>query len=409
MLFVVHPMKGFLFFIVIWLCAAEPYFSVSVRVPVPDSVLQRIRNTDPTNFIDVSHIDFSYPMEQHLTVFLLRTLEYRDRCLFFLRNAEIFDYFVEQSFEHEFQSVPWFKDRIDQVNLPLNNVYRSIGTGSGVDIYVVDSGINIHHDEFGDRVTRVWRVAGEPETPCGMHGTWVASIAAGATVGIASTARIRDIRVARNSLGCSFFTSDAINGLISGINDAQVQMQNNITRPKVINLSWIGPANSIIDTLVGIMYDMGFVVVAAAGNSGSDMTCALSPARANKVISVGATTQTDRVATFSNYGNCVDIFAPGVGIVGAMHDMNSGFIIEDGTSGSAPIVSGIAAVLYSREDFTTSDQVTDLLRSISAWGVISDLDLQSPNRLANFGSIASLEYPDPVEYAGNKASLKRIF
>ena len=402
-------MKKLLFFAILWLCSAEPYFSISVQVAIPDATLQRIQTTDPDNFIEVSHLDLTYPIVQHLTILLIRTVEYRDTCLFFLRNAEIFDYQVEQSFQHDFASVPWFKDRIDQPTLPLDGLYHSIGMGEGVDLIVVDSGINRNHDEFVGRVTQLWRVPGEPETPCGMHGSWVASIAAGSTIGIASRSRIFDIRVARNSLGCSFFTSDAINGLLAAINNLEVTSWGNVTRPSVINLSWIGPGNSIIDTLTGILFDMGVVVVAAAGNSHSSLEpCAYSPSRGNKVVSVGATTQSDRVASFSNYGNCVDIFAPGVGIVGAVHDMDSGFIVEDGTSASAPIVSGIAAVLYSRENFDQAAQVTDLMRHLSVWGVIKDLDLQSPNRLANFYPIVEAEHPVATP-SPNGASLKSVF
>lgn len=402
-------MQKLLFFAILWLCSAEPYFSISVRVPIPESVMHRIENTEPGNFIESSRLDITYPIVQHLTVLLVRTQEYRDRCLFYLRNADIFDYQVEQSFQHDFASVPWFKDRVDQPTLPLDGLYHSIGTGAGVDVWIVDSGINRFHDEFGGRVTQVWRVPGELESPCGMHGTWVASIAAGATVGIASTANIFDVRVARNSLNCAFFTSDAINGLIAVINSAEVTTWGNATRPSVINLSWIGPGNSIIDTLTGILFDMGFVVVAAAGNSGSSLEpCAYSPSRASKVISVGATTQSDRVAGFSNYGSCVDIFAPGVAIAGAVHDMNAGFIVEDGTSASAPIVSGIAAVLYSREDFDQARQVTELIRLISVYDVIVDLDLQSPNVLASFYPIVQAEHV-AASPASNSASLKSCF
>jgi len=398
-----------LLFCFVLLCRAEPYFSVSVRTEVPEAVLNRIRTTEPDNFIDVTHLDISYPIYQHLTILLLRTVEYRDRCLFFLRNAEIFDYIVEQSFQHDFTSVPWFKDRIDQAALPLDHQYHSVGTGAGVDLYIVDSGINLFHSEFGGRVTRAWRVAGEVEEPCGMHGTWVASIAAGATVGIASTANIFDVRVARNSLGCSFFTSDAINALAYIASNAQVSSWGNITRPGVINLSWIGPGNSIIDMLTGILFDMGFVVVAAAGNSRSNIEpCAYSPARANKVICVGASTQNDRIATFSNFGNCVDIFAPGVDIAGAVHDMNQGFVIEDGTSASAPIVSGIAAVLYSREDFDQASQVTELIREISAYGVLRDIDAQSPNLLVSIYPMVTAIL-QPADSPPNSGSLKRLF
>lgn len=403
-------MRLLLFLSFVLLACAEPYFSVSVRTTIPEDVLARIRNTEPGNFIDVTHVEISYPIYQHLTILLLRTVEYRDRCLFFLRNAEIFDYTVEQSFQHDFASVPWFKDRIDQPALPLDRQYHSVGTGAGVDVYIVDSGINMFHEEFGDRVTRAWRVAGEPEGPCGMHGTWVASIAAGATVGIASTANIFDVRVARNSLGCSFFTSDAINALAYIASNAQVTGWGNITRPGVINLSWIGPGNSIIDTLTSILYDMGFVVVAAAGNGRSNVEpCAYSPARGDKVLSVGASTQSDRIATFSNYGNCVDIFAPGVAISGAVHDMEQGFIVEDGTSASAPIVSGIAAVLYSREDFNEAAQVLHLMLQVSVYGAMQNLDAGSPNRLANLYTLVRAGATSTPSPAPNCGKINKVF
>lgn len=387
---------------------AEPYFSISVRVTIPSHVMHRIQTTEPDNFIETTEVIVNYPFYQHLTILLIRTVEYRDRCLFFLRNAEIFDYSVEQSLQHEFAAIPWSKDRIDQAALPLDQRYYSVGEGAGVDLYIVDSGINYYHEELSGRVTRAWRISGQSEAPCGSHGSWVASIAAGASVGVASAANIYDVRVARDSLNCAFFTSDAINALSWIASNAAVSSWGNITRPGVINLSWIGPGNSIIDALVEILFDMGFVVVAAAGNSASSVEpCAYSPARSGKAICVGATTRTDRVASFSNYGSCVDIFAPGKDIMGAVHNLPSGYIVQDGTSASAPIVAGIAAVLYAREDFSTALQVTELMRHISAWGVIQDLDLQSPNRLANFYPLVNVEQIENAPL--NTAILKRIF
>lgn len=396
--------------ILLWLACvrAEPYFSISVRAVVPDSVMHRIRTTETENFIETTEMVVNYPVYQHLTILLIRTVEYRDRCLFFLRNAEIFDYSVEQSLQHEFATVPWSKDRIDQAALPLDQRYYSVGEGAGVDLYIVDSGINFYHEEFSGRVIRAWRISGESESPCGSHGSWVASIAGGASVGVASLANIYDVRVARDSLNCAFFTSDAINALAWIASNAAVSSWGNITRPGVINLSWIGPGNSIIDYLVEVLFDMGFVVVGAAGNSASNVEpCAYSPARAGKIICVGATTRTDHVATFSNYGSCVDIFAPGKDIMGAVHNLPNGFIVQDGTSASAPIVAGIAAVLYAREDFDSALQVTEMLRYIAAYGVIQDLDLQSPNRLANFYPLVAAE--NIASSPPNSARIKTVF
>jgi hypothetical protein len=389
------------------LTRAEPYFSISVRATIPTDVMHRIQTTESSNFIETTEVVVNYPFYQHLTILLVRTVEYRDRCLFFLRNAEIYDYSVEQSLQHDFASLPWSKDRIDQAALPLNQRYYSVGEGAGVDIYIVDSGVNYYHSELSGRVVRAWRIPGQSESPCGSHGSWVASIAAGATVGVASAATIYDVRVARDSLECAFFTSDAINALAWIASNAAVSSWGNITRPGVINLSWIGPGNSIIDSLVEILFDMGFVVVAAAGNSASAIEpCAYSPARSVKAICVGATTRTDHVATFSNYGSCVDIFAPGKDIIGAVHSLPTGFIVQDGTSASAPIVAGIAAVLYARENFDSALQVTELMRHVSAWGVIQNLDLQSPNRLANFYALVNAEQ---MEAFSNTAQLKSVF
>lgn len=374
--------------------AQDSYFSISVNSAVPVVALNRIAYTQPENYKGVEHLEIYYPVYQHFTIFLIKTVAYRDMCLFFLRNAEVYSYVVEESLQHEYTSTLWYKDRMDQKELPLDHsAFHQIGLGSGVRIFVVDSGVNGDHMEFNGRVTHAWRVPGQPDSPCGIHGTWVASLAAGETTGIAPNAEIISIRVARDEIGCAFYTSDAIAGLASIINFVQstTTTMGNISQPGVINLSWIGAGNSIIDTLVTVLYDMGFVVVAAAGNSGSSLEpCAYSPARAGKAITVGATDRNDKRAGFSNYGSCVDIFAPGVDLTGASATMNTGYIVDSGTSGSAPLVAGLAAVIYSREDYTSAEQVTDLLRVIAAYDVIVDLDNQSPNRLINFYPLVQL-------------------
>jgi subtilisin family serine protease len=323
-----------------------------------------------------------------IVVILVKSKESVDGVLASLRRAGHYQYVVEYSRQHSLSTVPWQLDRLDQPTLPLDNSYTSIGTGVGTHIYIVDSGIRETHVEFSGRVVQDFVVSGETFTPCNFHASWVASLAAGVVNGPASTATIHDLHVARAALTCGFYTSDGI--------DALSWIFDNGILPGVINLSWQGTGDStIMDGIIQQLFEAGFVVIAAAGNANSaTAACLNSPASAAFAISVGATDITDTIASFSNYGQCVDLLSPGVNVGGADYSSDTAYLVASGTSGSAPVISGVAAVYYSLFHYTTALQVTNKIRSSSVYGQINGVSITaSNNRLVSLFFFASASPP----------------
>jgi hypothetical protein len=336
----------------------------------------------------------------HHVLILVKTAESKTEVLRQLRLAGILTYKVEYSVQHSF-AVTWDLDRIDQPILPLDNSYTSVGTAPGTHLYIVDTGIRSTHEQFSGRVIREFSVADEPLDYCDNHGSWVAALAAGTTTGTATSAIIHDLKVSRQSLDCSFYTSDGI--------DALAWLLANGTLPGVINLSWQGPGNSIIDALIDDLFTAGFVVVTAAGNAGSSLAaCTNSPARAGSALTVGATTSGDYRSAWSNYGSCVDIYAPGSSVIGAGIDNDYGLTSLSGTSGSSPIVAGIAAVYYAKFGYTTATEVTNKLRDTAVYGVIKNLPVNSGNRFVNINSVIPPP-PSPPPHHVNFASSLAVF
>jgi len=289
------------------------------------------------------------------------------------------------------QSLPhWGLDRIDERDRPLNNHYTYNTTGSGVNIYVIDTGINADADLGARKVDAFSTVLvnGIPQfNDCNGHGTAVAKLAGGTVAGVAKGARLHAVRVgsicpsectpptgtgqpkdppAFAPGSCSF----TIENVIAGIN----WVTGNRVRPAVANLSLGGPVTPAVDSAIVAMHNAGVVVVAAAGNSGID-ACGVSPARVAQAITVGASDINDarsvwNSAASSNIGACLDVFAPGSNV--------NGF---NGTSGSAPIVAGAAALYLQTNAGASPATVASSIVNNATTNRLSNAGAGSPNRL----------------------------
>ncbi|HEY0020847.1 MAG TPA: S8 family serine peptidase [Longimicrobium sp.] len=260
----------------------------------------------------------------------------------------------------------WGLDRVDQLDRPLNGTYGYQSTGRGVNVYVIDSGIETAHAEFGGRARVGMDVNGGTGQDCHGHGTHVAGTIGGRVYGVAKAANLVAVRV-------SSCKDDLTR---SGVVKAVEWVTLNYRRPAVVNMSlsftyqwWIGDAvgeavqNSI---RAGVSY-----VVAAGNNDGAD-ACERTPARVPDAITVGATTAGDARADFSNQGSCIDIFAPGVGIASAGLSGGMG-VLKSGTSMAAPHVTGTVALYLERDPSATPGIVRDVLLKNSTVGRLTNL------------------------------------
>ncbi|MEJ7566614.1 S8 family peptidase [Acinetobacter baumannii] len=270
------------------------------------------------------------------------------------------------------QSNPdWGLDRIDQKALPLNSTYSYLQTGSGTTAYIVDTGILSSHQEFSGRVLSGYTAIsdGNGTTDCNGHGTHVAGTVGGTTYGVAKNVNLVPIRI----LGCD--GSGASSNVIAGLD----WILKNGKKPAVVNMSLGGEANASLDSAVENLFNNGYVMVVAAGNSNTDV-CSSSPARVSKAITVAATDSTDTRASYSNYGSCVDIFAPGSQINSSWIGSNTATKVLNGTSMATPHVVGVVAEMLQSTPTATPQTISTNLLNQASNNVVKNPS-GSPNRL----------------------------
>lgn len=278
----------------------------------------------------------------------------------------------------DYATTEWNLDRVDQHNLPLNGDFSPVfGFGNGVNAYIVDSGVRITHTQFQGRAHYGWDFVDNDAVAddCLGHGTHVAGTVAGVNTGSARFANVIAVRV----LDCNG------NGTQTQVVDGLNWVRTHAVHPAVVNIS-IGFAggNAAVDNAVNALITSGVTVVTSAGNDGVN-ACSQSPARAPAAMTVGWSNQNDARNGSSNFGPCLDLFAPGNQVVSTCRTSDTATCTMSGTSMASPIVAGVAADYLRSFPAATPNDVMTWIRGRTTNGVITGAGSGSPNKLLYVG------------------------
>ncbi len=273
----------------------------------------------------------------------------------------------------------WGLDRIDQRNLPLNNSFTYANDGAGVHEYTIDTGILLTHNDFTGRVGNGFDAitSGGTANDCNGHGTHVTGTAAGTTYGIAKKATVHPVRVL-NCAGSGTFAQ-----VINGMNWVTA----NRIQPAVANMSLGGSKDVATNLAADSMVRKGNVALAVASGNNSANACNSSPASAPLPLTVNATTIADARASFSNFGTCTDLFAPGVNITSDWIGGNNATNTISGTSMATPHVTGALALYRAANPSSTAEQIFTMLLADATPNVVTNPGTGSPNKLLYIGNI----------------------
>jgi len=269
---------------------------------------------------------------------------------------------------------PWGLDRIDQGALPLSGTYTYTSTGAGVNAYIIDTGIWTLHPEFGGRANNVFDAYGATGEDCNGHGTHVAGTIGSATYGVAKGVSLHGVRV----LSCVGL------GLNSDVIAGVDWVTANHVNPAVANMSLGGGKSAALDQAVTSLWNSGVFLAVAAGNDNVD-ACTESPSGAPSVFTVAASTKTDAKASYSNWGTCVEVYAPGSAIVSTY--LAGTTMSLSGTSMATPHVVGVGALYKATFGDQPSASVANWITSNSTAGAITGNVSGTPNRLLFKGTL----------------------
>jgi subtilisin family serine protease len=257
----------------------------------------------------------------------------------------------------------WGLDRIDQAPLPLNNTYTYTNTGAGVKAYIIDTGIRFTHTDFGGRAIAGFDavIPGGPASDCNGHGTHVSGTIGGSTYGVAKSVTLVAVRV----LSCA--GTGLTSWVIAGID--WVTGNHQAGQPAVANMSLGGGVSASLDTAVRNSIADGVSYAVAAGNDNAD-ACTSSPADVAEAMTVGATDSTDTRASFSNFGSCVDWFAPGVNITSDWWLTDTSTNTISGTSMATPHTAGVAALYLQTNPTAAPAAVRTALFNLTTKGIV---------------------------------------